>query len=149
MAKNNEFLDKDARNRVVQSIEQAEARTSGEIRVYMEPKCKYVDAVERAKEVFASLGMEKTDARNAVIIYIAYRDRQFALFGDTAIYELAGGAQFWKQAAATLSRYMREGKYADGICACIKELGDAMAEHFPPAPGENKNELPDDIVFGK
>lgn len=143
------FLDKGEQQQVVDCIRRAEAGTSGEIRVYMEPHCSYVNTMDRAREVFASLQMEKTVERNAVIIYIAFRDREFALFGDAAIYEKAGGPTFWKQAAAMLSGHMRNGQYVEGLCNCVDELGRALAAYFPPHPGVNKNELPDEIVFGK
>ncbi len=144
-----EFLDKAAQQRVVECIRQAESGTSGEIRVFMEPRCIYVEPMDRAREIFASLKMDQTDARNAVIIYIAFEDRQFALFGDQAIYEKAGGPAFWKQAAATLAGHLKKSEHTDGLCNCIRELGTALAAHFPPMPGVNRNELPDEIVFGK
>jgi uncharacterized membrane protein len=144
-----EFLDKASQQMIVASIAEAELRTSGEIRIYMEPHCKYVDPMERAREIFASLGMEKTVARNAVIIYVAFKDRQFALFGDTAIYEKAGGAEFWNKAASMLAEQMKLHEYTIGLCNCVQELGNALAANFPPDPGINKNELPDEIVFGK
>jgi len=144
-----QFLDKEQQQAVVAAIAAAESRTSGEIRVFMEPRCKYVDPMDRAKEIFAHLSMEKTVMRNAVIIYIAFSDRQFALYGDKAIYEQAGGETFWKKAAATLSGHLRAGQFTEGLCNCIGELGNALATHFPPTPGVNKNELPDEIVFGK
>ena len=147
--KRKEFLDAEAQRKVVASIASAESRTSGEIRVFMEPKCTYMDAMDRARELFAQLEMQKTEQRNAVIVYVAYEDRQFALFGDRAIYERAGGPEFWQKAAATLSKHMRNGEYTEGLCNCIEELGNALAANFPPGTGVNKNELPDEIVFGK
>jgi uncharacterized membrane protein len=147
--KERQFLDTESQQRVVNSIKEAEVKTTGEIRVFMEPRCKYMDALDRAKEIFARLKMEQTVERNATIIYIAFADKQFALFGDMAIYEKAGGADFWKKAADILSSKMRNGEYTEGLCNCINELGKALAAHFPPNPTINKNELPDEIVFGK
>ena len=143
------MLDKDAQHRIVASIKEAESKTSGEIRVFMEHHCEYVDPLHRAQEIFANLGMEKTQARNAVIVYVALTDRQFALFGDTAIYEKAGGAAFWKQAAEKLTGHLRRNQVAEGISNCIHELGVALTTHFPYDPTIKKNELPDEIVFGK
>lgn len=144
-----QFLDAEAQQKVVACIANAENRTTGEIRVFMEPRCTYVNPLDRAKEIFASLAMEKTVMRNAVIIYIAFQDRQFALFGDEAIYQKAGGPAFWQQAAQTLSKHLRNQEYTEGLCNCINELGDALATHFPYDPTITKNELPDEIVFGK
>lgn len=147
--KKQQFLDKESQLRVVNCIKEAEAKTSGEIRVFMEPHCTYVDPLDRAKEIFASLKMEQTVERNATIIYIAFADRQFALFGDTAIYEKAGGPAFWHKSAQIFAGHMKNHEYTDGLCGCINELGSALAAHFPPNPTINKNELPDEIVFGK
>ncbi len=147
--KKEQFLDKESQQKVVACIQEAESKTSGEIRVFMEPHCKYMDPLDRAKEIFANLKMEKTDVRNAVIIYIAFTDRQFALFGDTAIYEKAGGPAFWQKSASIFAGHMKNHEYTEGLCQCIKELGSALAAHFPPDATINRNELPDEIVFGK
>lgn len=143
------LLPDDAQAQIVACIRDAESKTSGELRIYMESRCKYVDPLERAKEIFTILGMEKTVERNAIIIYIAMDDRQFALFGDKVIYEKAGGASFWAGAAQTLSMHLAKGEVTAGLCNCIRQLGGQLADHFPYDPSINKNELPDEIVFGK
>ena len=143
------MLDKDSQHKIMASIKEAESKTSGEIRVFMEHHCQYVDPLLRAQEIFANLKMEKTHARNAIIIYVAITDRQFALFGDVAIYEKAGGAAFWKEAATKLTGHLRKNNITEGLCNCIHELGIALATHFPYDPAIKKNELPDEIVFGK
>ena len=147
--KKKSMLDAATQQRVVSCIKHAEQNTSGEIRVFIESHCQYVDPMLRAREIFTSLGMEKTVARNAIIIYVALTDRQFALLGDTAIYEKAGGAEFWKSAASKLTGHLVKNEVADGLCNCINELGLALAINFPPDPRIKKNELPDEIVFGK
>ena len=144
-----QMLDKHSQERIVAAIKEAESKTSGEIRVFMEHHCELVDPMDRAKQIFASLGMEKTQARNAIIIYVALTDRQFAIFGDKVIYKKAGGAAFWKKAAERLVGHLKNNEIADGICNCVNELGLALATHFPYDPSINKNELPDEIVFGK
>lgn len=143
------MLDEDAQHRVVAAIKEAESRTTGEVRVFVEHRCTYMDAMYRAKEIFAKLGMDKTEARNAVIVYLALKDRQYAIFGDIAIYEKAGGAYFWESAAAQLKNYLKNNQVTEGLCVCVNELGKALAQHFPFDASINKNELPDEIVFGK
>lgn len=142
-------LNKEEQERVVAAIQQAESNTTGELRVYMEAHCSYVDAMDRAKEVFAELGMTQTVRRNAVLVYMAYDDHQFAILGDKEIYEQAGGAEFWKHAAQIFQDHLRKGEMALGFVECINELGTALAKHFPYDPEVTKNELPDEIVFGK
>lgn len=142
-------LTDEEQDKVVARIQEAEKNTTGELRVFMESKCGYVDAMDRAREIFDNLEMAKTERRNAVLIYLAYADHQFAILGDKEIYEQAGGPSFWKQAAQKFQDLLRQGKMAEGLCVCVDELGSALAKHFPYDPAITKNELPDEIVFGK
>lgn len=143
------MLDNDSQQRIVAAIKEAESNTTGEVRVYMEHHCAYVDALDRAKEIFAMLAMDKTERRNAVIVYLALTDQQFAIFGDVEIYQKAGGADFWKAAAQKLKGHLRNNEITEGVVNCVRELGVALAQHFPYDPAIPKNELPDEIVFGK
>src|ERR1700743_3865313 len=81
---------------IVAAIKAAEQNTSGEIRVYVENRCRYVNPLHRAAELFAGLNMEKTAARNGVLVYVALKDRQVALFGDEGINRKVGST-FWNQ----------------------------------------------------
>jgi uncharacterized membrane protein len=143
------ILDPASQERVVACIREAEQNTTGELRVFMEHKCKHTDAMDRAKEIFHKLGMQHTERRNAVLVYMAFNDRQFAIIGDKEIYEKAGGPVFWESAANKLRDHLKNGQIAEGLCVCINELGKALATHFPYDPSITKNELPDEIVFGK
>lgn len=135
--------------RIVAAIREAEANTTGEIRVYVENHCAYMDAMDRAIELFTQLGMDQTERRNAVIVYLAVSDRQFAIYGDVEIFEKAGGPLFWKEAGEMLKSYLKNNEIAEGLSRCVEVLGKALAQHFPYDPAITKNELPDEIVFGK
>ncbi len=143
------MLDEESQHKVVGCIKEAEARTTGEIRVFVEHKCQYMDAMHRAQELFANLGMAKTEKRNAVIVYMALKDRQFAIFGDVEIYHKAGGATFWQKAAEQMKIHLKNNDITGALCTAVTELGNALAQHFPYDPAITKNELPDEIVFGK
>ncbi|RYD55224.1 MAG: TPM domain-containing protein [Sphingobacteriales bacterium] len=143
------LLATEEQEQVVAAIREAEAGTTGELRVFLESKCGYVDAMDRAREVFETLGMAKTERRNAVLVYMAFDDHQFAIMGDKEIYEKAGGPVFWENAASELKNYLKEGKIGEGLVVCIQILGRALAQHFPYDPAISRNELPDEIVFGK
>lgn len=132
---------------LVQLIKDVESKTSGEIRVYIEGICPTDDPMERCKELFLHLNMHKTALHNAVLIYLATQDRKYAIFGDSGIYEKAGAA-YWQQRASVLVDHLRKGEYAKGLEQCIIEVGSSLAQFYPPTL-TNKNELPDDILFGK
>ena len=70
------------------------------IRVYIESRCRFVDPLDRAAEVFAFLKMEKTSGHNAVLVYLAVKDRQLAIFGDQGIHEKVGEVFWQKQVIA-------------------------------------------------
>ena len=143
------MLPPEVQEAVVAAIREAELRTTGEIRIFIEQRCAFMDALDRAVELFASLGMEQTEERNAILVYVAIKDHQFAIFGDEAIFNQAGGAAFWKGAASILQAALRRGDLAGGLVACIGDLGSALARSFPYHSDVEKNELPDEIVFGK
>ena len=136
------------REQIVSAIGQAEQLTSGEIRVYVESRCRYVNPIHRAAEIFAALNMEKTAARNGVLVYVALKDRQLALFGDEGINHKVGSA-FWNEQVRKILSHFNKADYAVGIARVVMEIGAALHQHFPYDKGTDRNELPDDIVFGR
>lgn len=134
--------------RIVQAIKAAERSTSGEVRVFVESRCSYVDPMDRAKEVFFKLKMERTGEHNAVLIYVALLDRQMALYGDEGIHRKTGGDPYWKFELDLMRRFFKEERIGEGIANCALNVGKALASHFPYDSDTDKNELPDDIVFG-
>ena len=94
------------------------------------------------------LKMEKTVDRNAVLVYLAMKDRQFAVFADEGIYK-ALGKDYWTQEAEGLLQAFTSEKYGPGLVKVINDVGEALHFHFPYEKEVDKNELPDDIVFGK
>ena len=134
--------------RVVEAIRLAELQTSGEIRVYVESKNPYMDTVERAKEVFYELNMQKTEQRNAVLLYIAMKHRQLALYADEGIYEKTA-PDYWAHAVEGMLAHFREEKFIEGIIRCIHRIGENLKEKFPYDAATDINELPNDIVFGE
>jgi uncharacterized membrane protein len=141
------FFSDEERAAIVAAIRHAEKRTSGEVRVYIESRCRFVDPLDRAKEIFYKLKMERTDDRNAVLFYIALKDRQMALFADQGIFQKCGAAYWNNEVKLILGQFSQE-KIADGIVLGVQHVGEALHQHFP-YENDDKNELPDDIVFGK
>lgn len=142
------LLNEGENHLIVKAIRQAEKRTSGEVRVFVESHCSWMDAIDRASEVFFSLKMEKTEQRNAVLVYIAIKDRQLAVFGDQGIHEKVG-TEYWTKVVGEMLASFNKNDYAKGIAECVIQVGDALHQHFPYDKETDKNELPDDIVFGR
>jgi uncharacterized membrane protein len=146
--KSKNLFDASESSRIVDAIRHAEQQTSGEIRVFIESRCKFVDPLDRAAEIFWNLKMDHTKYRNSVLLYVAVKDHQFAIFADAGIHEKLGN-EFWQKEVALMSRHFRENHYLEAILKVISDTGNALQEHFPYDPKADKNELPDDIVFGK
>ena len=142
------FFSEKEQHQIVDAIKSAEHHTSGEVRVFVESKCAFMDAVDRASEVFHNLKMEATQYRNATLVYVAMKDRQLAVFGDEGIYQKTG-KDFWNNAVKNMLSHFDKENYAHGIAETVREIGDTLAFHFPYDVSLNKNELPDEIVFGK
>ena len=146
--KKKDFFSASQQERIVAAIHEMEQQTSGEIRVYVESKNPMVDPVHRAAQVFHTLQMEKTSGRNGVLLYIATKHRELALYGDEGIYKLTG-PDFWNTAVKNMISHFKGDDICEGVVQCIKQVGETLKEKFPHDQSITKNELPDEIVFGK
>jgi uncharacterized membrane protein len=146
--KKKQFFTDEENHLVVKAIRHAEQQTSGEVRVYVESHCRFMDAIDRAAEIFFSLKMDKTEERNAVLVYVAVKDRQLAVFGDEGIHRKVG-YEYWNKIVAEMLTSFNKDDYAKGIAECVIQIGEALKTNFPYNKGTDKNELPDSIVLGK
>lgn len=123
------FLTDAEEQAVVDAITAAEKRTSGEIRIHIENRCKG-DVVERAKRVFTQLNMYKTKERNAVLIYIALLEHKLVIWGDEGIHSKVG-QQFWDQEVRAVIEAFKERKFVQGLVSLIQAIGEKLATLFP------------------
>ena len=127
--KQKEFLEKLDQQRIVAAIAAAEKRTSGEIRVHVQPKAQgEIRAV--AERTFERLGMTKTELRNGVLLFIACEEQRFVILGDRGIDEKAP-AGFWDEIAARLTIRFKAGEFTDGIVEAIHSAGEELRHDFP------------------
>src|SRR6478609_3789956 len=146
--KKKNFFTAEEQQLIIEAVQNAERMTSGEVRVFVESKCSYMDAIDRAAELFFKLQMQETKDRNAVLVYVAMKDRQLAVFGDEGIHKKVGDEYWNTEMKKMISNFNRE-NYAAGIAEVVKDIGTALTKNFPFNNDTDKNELPDDIVFGK
>jgi len=136
------FLSSEERRRIVEAIRAAEARTSGEIRVHLDRRCKG-DPQDAAKRVFEKLKMHATAEKNGVLLYLAVKDRQFAVIGDSGIDEKVEPA-FWDSLRDSMLDEFRQDRFGEGIAAAVEEIGKRLSSAFPKKEGD-VNELSDDV----
>ena len=128
--------------RIVGAIQDAERRTSGEIRVVISRQ-NVADPIAEAQRQFERLGMTATAARNGVLILLAPRSHTFAVIGDRGVHEKCGEA-FWRALADGMTERFKRGEFTDALVLAIERAGALLAEHFPRSP-DDRNELPDQI----
>ncbi len=141
------LFTKEEENRILQTIRAAERRTSGEIRVYVEDFCQRDHPVERAVEVFQLFGMFNTKARNGVLIYLAEKSHQFAIWGDEGIHDRVG-FRFWEAEKRLMREYLQRDQAAEAVCRVIAQIGEQLQQYFPVDVTNDENELPDEIIYG-
>ncbi len=146
--KKKDFFSEEEKQQLVAAIQKAEQRTSGEVRVFVESHCKYMDAMDRAKQLFLQLSMQNTADRNATMIYVAVKDHQAAVLGDEGIHQKVG-PMYWQEEVNKMLLHFKQQHLADGICQVITDIGEALHTHFPYNRDTDKNELPDEIIFGR
>lgn len=145
MSASDKFNESD-RLQILAEIKEAEKNTSGEIRLFIEDDCGE-NVLDRAAFIFKELEMHKTKERNGVLFYLATDSRQFAILGDQGIHSKVE-KDFWHAIKHEMQNYFTEGNFLKGLTIGIKMSGDALKKHFPYQKSD-KNELSDDIVFGK
>ena len=139
-----EFLSKLEHDRVVDAIREAESKTSGEIRVYVQRGKLKTDPLIVAQKKFQRLQMHKTQERNAVLIFVAPREHKFAVVGDQAIHEKCGD-EFWQRVVEGMRTHFQKEKFSHALIEATNEIGKLLAAHFPKTSA-NINELPDDVI---
>ena len=140
------FLQRLDHQRIIQAIKKAEGRTSGQIRVFVQRGDFEEDALPRAERRFVQLGMQKTNDRNAVLIFVAPRARKYAVVGDVGVHEKCG-REFWQKLVAAMRTLFQKEEYGRAIVHAINEVGKVLATYFPRT-GDTINELPDEVAQG-
>ena len=128
------------------AIAQLEQQSSAELRIYIERKTPpKMTALERAFEQFQQLEMDKTQARNGVLIYLAFKQHQCAIIGDQGIHQYVNDA-FWQAQIDLMISHFKQGNYTQGILAAMERIGVELAQHFPIQP-DDVNELDNEVII--
>jgi len=138
------LLDKE---RIRSAIREAEKQTSGEISVSV-ARFFWGRVRPRAERAFRRLGVGKTRLRNGILFFIVPARKRFVVLGDEGIHAKVG-QEFWDGIAASMADHFRKGEFQQGILAGIRTAAGGLAAHFPYEPGQDVNELADDVDTGK
>jgi uncharacterized membrane protein len=139
-------LSKEEEKKIIEAIRSAEGQTSGEIRVHIQ-KTLTLPVYEEAAKVFLKLGMNRTDLKNGVLLFIVPNKKQFAILGDSGINQLVP-EHFWADCKDIIHSHFSKGQFSEGICNTLSKIGEKLA-HFFPLSKDDINELSDEITYSE
>jgi uncharacterized membrane protein len=128
---------------IMKSIEEAEFKTSGEIRVHLSYSAHDDEPLTQAQLHFEKLKMHLTRDRNGILLYINPKAKRFALYGDRGINEKLG-QHYWEELKNQLRKDIHDSDLTTGIVNAVLELGNQLKHHFPYTESD-KNELHNDL----
>ena len=101
-------------------------------------------AHREALRQFGAHGLQHTELRTGVLIFVSFAERYAEVIADAGIDQKVA-ADVWSDCLATLIADMKDGRIADGFVKAIGKCADVLAAHFPPGK-VNRDELPNAIV---
>ena len=141
-----EFLSKLEHDAIIHAIRDAESKTSGEIRVFIQRGKLNVDPLIAAQKRFRRLGLHKNDQHNDVLIFVAPRAHKFAIVGDEAIHQKCGD-ELWQRLVDKMREHFRNEKFSHALVDAIHEIGEALAAYFPRGSA-SAGRAPDEVIEG-
>jgi len=128
------------------AISTSEKETSGEIRVHLEKSCRG-NLLDRAAYIFKTLKMHETAEKNGVLFYLAYKDKKFAILGDSSINDMVP-PNFWDEIRDKMQNHFKNSEFFEGLTEGILMAGEALKEYFP-YQSDDKNELSNEVSVEK
>ncbi len=101
---------------------------------------------QRAETQFLAHNLSATRDRTGVLIYVSAAEHMAELIADEGINAKVEPGT-WDRAMQALIGGLKSGEPGEGFIAAIGLCGGVLAEHFPPRPLDNPNELPDAVVL--
>ena len=107
-------------------------------------RVKHARASQLAQAQFYRQGVQLTSHHSGVLFFVSLAERYVEIVADKGIHEKLGEAH-WQGIIDLFVADVRRGKVVDGFAAAIGACGAAMAEHYPPGPGD-VSELSDGLI---
>jgi putative membrane protein len=108
------------------------------------PRTKRERAHGEAVRQFLAHGLQHTEKRTGVLLFVSSAERYVEILADAGIAQKVS-RETWDAAVTALTREIKAGRPADGFVAAIGLCAKVLAEHFPPG-AINRDELPNAIV---
>ena len=123
------FYSSDFATAVETAIEDAELKTSCEFKVHIEEYCDE-DVFDRAAYVFSEVGLHKTSARNAVLIFIVVQNRKVVILADRGITNVIDNSRIQNEVFALTNAFRAE-DFVFGIQQSLDRMSAELSKYFP------------------
>ncbi|MHB8813032.1 MAG: TPM domain-containing protein [Steroidobacteraceae bacterium] len=107
-------------------------------------RAKHARASRLAQAQFYLQGVQLTAHHSGVLFFVSLAERYVEIVADKGIHEKLGEAH-WQQIIDKFLAHVSRGRVVDGFVDAIGACGAAMAEHYPPDPGDT-NQLSDGLI---
>ena len=98
----------------------------------------------RAEQLFYQESLHHTNANTGILILISLLERRVQVLADRGINEGVPSGT-WENLVQGIVEGIHQGRATDAICEAILRCGAFLAEVAPSRPGDNPNELPDQL----
>jgi len=99
----------------------------------------------RAELAFYEHGLHKTNEGTGVLIMVSLLERRVQVLADRAIDERVPPGT-WDALTQELIQGIKDGRPTEALCEAIARCGNLLAEAFPARPGDNPDELSDELI---
>lgn len=143
------YLSKSDFEELTEDIGKIEAETTGEVRLCFKLKRGFHERKLTSREIamkeFFKLGMDKTEEKTGVLIFILFGEKKFEIVADEGINSKIK-QETWDLIINHLNSEFSQGNFKTGLMKCLNEIKIILVKEFP-ARFVNKNELSNDIVI--
>lgn len=102
----------------------------------------------RAELAFYEHGLHKTREGTGILIMASLLERRVQVLADKAINERVPPGT-WDNLVQEMLQGIKDGRPTEAFCRAITRCGDLLSQHFPATPGDNPDELADDLIQEK